>query len=130
MIRTFCAVLCAALAFPVSVLAETVSLRSADHAGFSRLVIDIPEGADWAFGKVGLAYEFRSGIDDLTFDTSKVFVRMSADRIARVVPMENGRLQVFATDNHHADVFELRDRQVVIDIKDGPPDSASDFEVA
>ncbi|MEN8837457.1 MAG: hypothetical protein ABF266_04795 [Celeribacter marinus] len=110
--------------------AQTVTLRSADHAGFSRLVVDLPSGTQWTFGKSGDAYEFRSGIDDLTFDASNVFVRMTKDRITQVTPMDRGRLQVRIAETYHADVFELRDGQIVIDIKDGDPDPNSEYEVA
>ncbi len=126
--RTIFAVFLATLILPVSVFAETVSLRSADHAGFSRLVIDMPESSNWVFGRANGVYEFRSAIADLTFNVSQVFVRMTKQRISRVLPVGNGRLQVFTGDEYHADVFELRDGRVVIDIKDGPPDPASGFE--
>lgn len=118
MIRAF-AIALAILSSPA--LAETVVVRSGDHADFSRLLLDGNIGNRWVFGTAEGGFEFRPERDDVTWDLSRVFDRIGHDRIAALDDLGNGRLLIEIGCDCHADAFFLRDGQVVLDIKDGPP---------
>lgn len=114
---------------PASLLAENVSVKSGDHAGFSRLLLDYDGALDWTFGKVDGGYEFRPMGSNLSWDVSGVFDKISRTRIRDLEDLGDGRLRLDVGCDCHADAFVLRDGQVVIDIKDGPPERAdSPFE--
>lgn len=112
---------------PQVLFAEVITVRSGEHAGFSRLVMQFSAKTDWAFGRSEQGYEFHVPDEDIYFDTSAVFQKIPRQRIANVKG-SNGYLQVIIPENVHADVFELREGRVVIDIKDGAPDTSSEFE--
>ncbi|PZX09982.1 hypothetical protein [Celeribacter halophilus] len=112
---------------PQVLFAEVITVRSGEHAGFSRLVMQFSAKTDWAFGRSEQGYEFHVPDEDIYFDTSAVFQRIPRQRIANVKG-GNAYLQVVIPENVHADVFELREGRVVIDIKDGAPDASSEFE--
>ena len=112
---------------PQVLFAEVITVRSGEHAGFSRLVMQFPEKTDWVFGRSERGYEFHVPGEDMHFDTSAVFQKIPRQRIASV-KSGNGYLRLTILDNVHADVFELREGRVVIDIKDGAPDASSEFE--
>ncbi|HHS94000.1 MAG TPA: hypothetical protein ENK63_01465, partial [Rhodobacterales bacterium] len=76
------------------------------------------------FGAVEGGFEFRPVREDLTWDLSRVFERISRDRIASIDDLGAGRLFIGVGCDCHADAFFLRDGQVVLDIKDGPPPAA------
>lgn len=102
--------------------AETVVIRSGDHAGFSRLVLQLESPAGWTMGRVGGGYEVRFDRGDLSFDTSRAFERIQRARIADV-ETSAARVGIRLADgcDCHADAFEFRPGMLVIDIKDGPP---------
>ncbi|MDO6458292.1 hypothetical protein Q4560_13100 [Celeribacter halophilus] len=112
---------------PQVLFAEVITVRSGEHAGFSRLVMQFSEKTDWAFGRSEQGYEFHVPGEDMYFDTSAVFQKIPRQRIANV-KSGNGYLRLTIPDNVHADVFELREGRVVIDIKDGAPETSSEFE--
>jgi hypothetical protein len=112
---------------PLSLRAEVIEVRSGEHAGFSRLVMQFPSVVTWEFGRSGEDYEFRVRDADVTFDTTAVFGKIPRTRIVSLNGGED-RLTVSVGGNVHADVFELRAGRLVIDIKDGAPEAASPFE--
>ncbi|WP_417246679.1 hypothetical protein [Celeribacter sp.] len=112
---------------PQVLFAEVITVRSGEHAGFSRLVMQFSEKTDWAFGRSEHGYEFHVPGEDIYFDTSAVFQKIPRQRIANV-KSGNGYLRLTIPDNVHADVFELREGRVVVDIKDGAPETSSEFE--
>lgn len=116
--------------WPLSARAEAVVVRSGDHADFSRLLLDYDGGIDWVFGRVDGGYEFRAERHDLAWDLRAAFDRISRARIRALEDRGDGRLFIAVNCACHADAFVLRDGQVVLDIKDGPPlFVASPYEV-
>lgn len=109
-------------------IAETVEVRSGEHADFSRLVIQFDGQPDWVFGRSDNGYTLQVKRQDVDFDASGVFSRIPKSRITDVTNGADGGLDIRVADNVHADVFELRAGRVVIDIKDGLPEEASPFE--
>lgn len=126
MIRALCLILL--LSAPGRSLAETVLIRSGEHAGFSRLVFQLKGQPSWQFGRVEGGYEVRIASFDTTFDTSKIFELIPTTRITDVFAAGPGRLFVRVECDCHTDVFELRSGRIVLDIKDGPPDRGASNE--
>ncbi|WP_321367256.1 hypothetical protein [uncultured Celeribacter sp.] len=112
---------------PHGVVAEVINVRSGEHAGFSRLVMQFSPDVTWEFGRVDGQYELRTNQKDTTFETSEVFQKIPRSRISDV-EVGNGYLRLNTVGRVHADVFELRAGRIVIDIKDGLPEPSSEFE--
>lgn len=105
--------------FPSILYAQTVSIRSGEHGGFTRLVFDIPSGSQWSLNPSGentirLSFE----TEGLSFDASSTFDRISKDRISKLKPV-NGEssLDIVLDCQCVPDAFLLRDRMLVVDIK-------------
>ncbi len=86
--RLLIAVVCS-LAFAGSVNAQTVEVRSGQHDGFIRLIVDLPERVDVKIDnwreQANIALPGRK----FTFDTSRVFDRISRDQIREVTSGES-----------------------------------------
>ncbi len=111
--------------------AETITVRSGDHAGFSRLVFPFSDPVEWQMGRVPGGYEIRFRRPDVRFDLSRVFRKITRERIRSLA--ETGEkgwqgLTIRIGCDCHADAFEFRPGLLVVDIKDGPPDENSVFE--
>ncbi|PYE84590.1 hypothetical protein [Pseudoroseicyclus aestuarii] len=118
------ALLCALPAAPLA--AQTVSFRSGQHPDFVRLVLAIPEGADWRLGRDGGDYVFT--LPGATFDTAGVFARIRRDRLA-ALEARPGRLRLkLSCDTCHARAFLWRPDRLVIDIRDGEAPAGSGWE--
>lgn len=119
MIARLAALPLAFLLLSVPAAARTVTVRSGDHADFSRLLLKSDFGLDWKFGRVEGGYEFRPAREDIDWNLRGVFDRISHDRVADLHDLGGGRMFIHVTCPCHGDAFVLRDGQVVIDIKDG-----------
>lgn len=108
--------------------AETIVVRSGEHADFSRIVLQLSSPVEWVFGRVDGGYELRSDAYDTVFDTSTVFDLIPKTRILAVSSPGPGRLFVSVSCNCAGDAFEIRNGRIVLDIKDGQPDEVSRFE--
>ena len=113
--------------FPSFAVAQTVAITSGEHAGFSRLTFELPADVTWNFGRNEDAYVFLPNNEGLLFDISRVFERIPKFRILDVKPRRN-TIVIEVADNTHADIFELRDGRIAIDIKDGRPSPYALFE--
>ena len=108
--------------------AQDVSIRSGEHADFSRLVLEFDARVTWSFGRTDGGYELRVDAPDVRFDTSRVFALIPRTRIGAVEDRGDGRLFIRSECACHGDAFDLRSTEIVLDIKDGPaPQSASPF---
>ena len=56
-----------------TVQAQTVVTRSGEHKGFTRLVMRLPNGADWSLTQSGYAATNNIDAPEVVFDTSRVF---------------------------------------------------------
>ncbi len=107
--------------------AQTVVVRSGEHADFSRLVVAVTPG-DWVFGRVESGYELRLKVPGVEFDSSRIFDLIPRTRIADVSTPGPGRLRLKLGCNCSGDAFAMADGRIVIDISDTPPRPASPFE--
>lgn len=113
----FVAIVVLALAPPV--FAQEIAIRSGEHAGFSRIVLYFDKTVAWKVGRVAGGYEFRVDDGSLTYDTSNVFEKIPRTRMTALEDRGSGRLFIASNCDCHADAFEIRGAEVVLDIKDG-----------
>lgn len=109
---------------PMSISAQTVTVRSGEHGDFTRLALNLPPNSEWVLepgtgeGKVRLSLD----LEGLTFDTSRIFERIGRERVAGVDPLENGKgLNIALACACNAEAFVLNNTMLVIDIR---PDGA------
>ncbi len=119
------------ICFPTMVFAERVTVRSGEHADFSRLAFEFSGPVDWEMGRAEHGYEIRLKGDGTVIDVSDVFRRISRDRIKSLtVSEDNTRITLVLGCECHADAFEFRPGLLVVDVKDGQPSATSRFEIA
>ncbi len=112
-------------------VAQTVVVKSGDHADFTRLVLTFADGADWQLGRIDGGYELQRGDRRETFDVSDVYRLITKARLKSIwVDPITGRLQMGVGCACHAIPFEFNQNTLVIDIRDGVPPEGSIFEQA
>lgn len=128
MIRLSAFVIC--FLAPSSAWSEVIEVRSGEHAGFSRIVMQFSDAAPWSVGRTENGYAFTTEAPDTSFDFQEVFNLIPRTRISKLTTPADGTLEIHTKQGFHADAFELREGRVVIDIKDGAPPVNSAFEVS
>lgn len=99
-------------------VAMVSTIRSGDHADFTRLVVRMPEGADWSVEESPNGFALRiSGVEN--YDLTGVFDRITRDRIA-ALSTEGGVLFLDVICRCDADAFEWRADALVLDVVDVP----------
>lgn len=117
------------LCIPATVFAQRVTVRSGEHADFSRLAFEFSGQVKWEMGRVEHGYEIRLQGVTAEIDISDVFRRIPHDRIKSLsVSRGNTRIALDLGCECHADAFEFRSGLLVVDVKDGQPLAASRFE--
>ncbi|MCC0062954.1 MAG: hypothetical protein H6895_02550 [Defluviimonas sp.] len=116
------------LAAALPAAADTVSVRSGEHPGFSRIALDLGRPANWQLTRTGGSYDLRvDGGHD--YDLSSAFARIGRDRIADIRPLSDGRGLKFELGcDCHATAFLAGSGTLVVDVSDGPADAESPFE--
>ena len=92
---------------PVLAAAETAVVRSGEHDGFTRLVVYLPETADWTLREEPDRVTLLTG-PTVTFDTSAVYTRFGRERAKAVAPGEDGAHDVVVGRRL---VFSARERR-------------------
>lgn len=111
--------------------AQTVIVKSGDHPGFTRLVLELPVATDWEMGRTDEGYELRLKNDGMRFDLSRVFDEIQRSRLAAIwMDPGSGGLRLGVACACHAMPFEFRPGIIVVDLRDGPPPNGSSFELA
>ncbi|MEL7345450.1 MAG: hypothetical protein AAFN59_11435 [Pseudomonadota bacterium] len=107
--------------------AQSVPIRSGEHPEFSRLVLEFGTLPEWTIGRT--EFGFRLVTDDpRDLETSQVFEKIPATRILDVRPQPGGgNLSILIGCVCHIEAFELRDRLLVIDVRDGPAPTDNAF---
>lgn len=127
--RLFIALILALL--PSISLAQRITVRSGEHADFSRLVFEFPDPEKWEMGRIDGGYEIRLQDNDRKIDISKVYLRITHNRIKNIfISHDNSRVVINLNCECHADAFEFRPGLLVVDVKDGKPPVTSRFETA
>lgn len=130
MMRTLLALIAMLLALPA--LAQTALVTSGEHADFTRLVVTLPEDAEWRFGRTEAGYELvAAALPGLRYDLSGIWDRIPRTRLTNVwADPTTGALQLSLGCACHAFPFEFEPGTIVIDLRNGPAPPGSAFEAA
>ncbi|MEO0939503.1 MAG: hypothetical protein AAFY38_15220 [Pseudomonadota bacterium] len=96
--------------------AAPISVRSGDHAGFTRLAFDLPGALPWVLEAEGRRVTLRFSGHSAGFDTDAVFDRIDRTRIARVAENGDGLLIELNCDCV-AEAFDVSARMVALDVR-------------
>lgn len=111
--------------------AQTISVQSGEHDGFTRLVFTFPKLGEWSLLRSSDGYELSTPGGIPSYDLGNVFRRIATDRLARIfVEPSQGVLKLSIACKCYAMPFELGNGILVIDIKDGAPPEGSSFELS
>ncbi len=114
-------------AIGTGVSAQSLRVRSGEHDGYTRLVVQVPAGTEWALDQGPNGAQLRVAIDNVSFDTTSVFNRLSGGRLQSLGQSEPGAaLDMTFGCECVATAFLHRQTMVVIDIGPGKPPPASD----
>lgn len=103
---------------PGGLAAQEVTVRSGEHGSFTRLVFDIPPGAEWQLEQAGQRVSLGFGDRGLRLEAGQVFARIDRSRLADLLPREGGADLMLACACV-AEAFVLRERMLVVDIRPG-----------
>jgi hypothetical protein len=109
-------------------LAETIRVRSGEHADFTRLVITPDQPTEWSFGRSGDTYVLRLARPEVRYDLGELFVYVPRVRLLDAQVAQSPDLTLAVSPDTHATAFNLASGLIVVDIKPGPADPASPFE--
>lgn len=110
-------------------MGQTVTIASGEHEGFTRLVLTLPQPADWRMGRSPDGYVFRVVGAQPRYDLSRVFDRINRSRLASIwADPGDGGLRIGVACPCYALPFEFRPGIIVIDLRDGQPPAGSSFE--
>ncbi|MBI1494346.1 tetratricopeptide repeat protein [Halocynthiibacter styelae] len=112
-------------------VAENVTLRSGEHPGFSRLVLDFQgEIPDWRLGRSEEGYMLQIDQSDFTPDLSDVFRKISRRHLEQIEFLPESRsLSLTVTCSCHISAFNFRASRLVLDIKEGAANLNSIYEI-
>lgn len=109
--------------------AAPVLVKTGEHDGFTRLVMEFPTSVEWQMGRSADGYELRVTGQPANYDLSEAFKLIGKSRLAAIwVDAQTAGLRIGIACGCHAMPFEFRPGIVVIDLRDGPPPNGSSFE--
>ncbi len=111
--------------------AQVIAVKSGEHDGFTRLVLELGHPRQWTLGRTLDGYGLRLSGPAQRFDLSKAFSLIDRKRLASIwVDPESNDLLFGLGCACHAIPFEFRPDVLVIDIRDGAASKGSSFEQA
>ncbi|HQU67059.1 MAG TPA: hypothetical protein PLI43_02550 [Albidovulum sp.] len=116
------------LFYALPLRAEVVRVRSGEHPGFTRIVLEGTAQAGWSVTRGRDGYVFRAADAVTSFDISGAFDLIPRGRVADLGARDGGILDLAVPCNCHVAAFETAGGAVVIDVKDGAPPAGSPFE--
>jgi hypothetical protein len=109
--------------FAAPVFAETILVRTGEHAGFSRVVLSPAKPTPWSVSKSELGYRFKFETEEIYFDISRAFNLIPRDRIIQIYPgKEAASLDFVVKAGVLARSYEIANGVVVIDFSELPPE--------
>jgi hypothetical protein len=104
-------------AWPLAAWPESIVIRSGEHPGFSRLVLEFDERPSWSLRVAEGRARILLGPGTRSFDASTVFSRIPRTRIVAVVGTADG-LDVQLGCDCTVSAFEVREAALAIDVSD------------
>lgn len=110
--------------------AAAILVKSGEHDGFTRLVMDYGTAMDWVVGRTDDGYELRVAKPAPDYDLSEAFKSIGKSRLAGIsMDPVTGNLHFSIACKCYAIPFEFRPGIVVIDLRNGAPPKGSSFEL-
>lgn len=110
------------------ITAAPLVVRAGEHNDFTRVVVNIPRGANWEFDRRESGYLLQLPVSD-GYDTTNFFSLIPKDRISGVSQdPSKGELRLETDCDCQATVSLFRDNYLVIDISSEAPAIVSPFE--
>ena len=100
---------------PAAASAAPTLVRTGEHDGFTRMVVDFTDRPDWSIGFEGAAVVLRTGRAE-AYDLSRVFRRISRNRLAGIAETGEGDLRIELGCACEVRTIELPNQGLVIDI--------------
>lgn len=108
-------------ALPMPVSAEPVIVRSGEHPGFSRLVLDFEERPPWSLQVMDGQVRILLPAGAWSFETGAIFQRIPRTRITGVTGRADGLELSLGCDCSVA-AFEVHSAAIAVDIADAAPE--------
>ncbi len=119
MIR-FAFVISTLIAAATGAAARDVAVRSGEHDGFTRLVVQVPPDTDWVLKQTKNGARLSVALDEVSFQTGSVFQRLTENRLVAISQAAPGSvLQMEFGCNCVATAFLFRNTMIVVDIAPG-----------
>ncbi|ULB11099.1 hypothetical protein ORIO_14460 [Cereibacter azotoformans] len=99
--------------------AEPVVVRTGEHPGFTRLVVEDAGIRAWTLGRTAEGYALRLSPGGRTFALSNAFRIITRQRLGSLEPAPNGDLRIGLSCACHITPTEIRPGVIVLDIHDG-----------
>lgn len=118
------------IAVATAATAETLVVRSGEHASHTRLVVKVPPGTGWVLARRKNGARLTVSIEDVLFQTEGVFGRLTSDRLSALSQSEPGAaLDLEFGCDCEATAFLFKQSMIVIDISPGtlPPPLATNI---
>ncbi|WP_420861739.1 hypothetical protein [Algirhabdus cladophorae] len=100
--------------------AQTVTIRSGDHASFTRLVLTVGDQQRWSLDKSENGFVLVNPSFEGDFDLSGIFERIQRTRLNDLSIAPSGLLELQLNCPCYGDIFPYGSTQIVVDIIDGP----------
>jgi hypothetical protein len=124
-------VLCFWLLLATQAFAAPILVKTGEHNGFTRLVVDYGRPVQWQVGRSEDGYVLRVDGAPPEYDFSQSFKIIGTSRLVALgQDARNGDLRIGVACRCFAIPFEFRDGIIVVDLRDGPPPKGSSFEAA
>lgn len=109
---------------------EMVRVRSGEHGGFTRLVLEFDTRPNWTAGRTtdgyGIAFDTTTTFDVDLADTFRLITR---ERIAEIDRFENGNgLEILLGCECVAEIRDYRDNSIIFDVREGSAGSIHFYE--
>ncbi|WP_170789524.1 tetratricopeptide repeat protein [Ruegeria lacuscaerulensis] len=97
--------------------AREATVRSGEHEDYTRLVIQVPPGTGWVLTQTKYGARLNVTLEDVHFETTSVFRRLSQNRLSAISQAEpGGPLEMQFGCECAASAFLYQDTMIVVDI--------------
>lgn len=111
--------------------AQGIPVRSGEHNGFTRIVVDFPRPTDWVVTREAAGFRVTFTPAPRRFDLSRVFDLIPRTRVERVAQSPtDGSLLLYSSCDCELEAFDAGSDAVAFDIKDAPESDAADRSVS
>ncbi len=116
----FALIVSALMAAATGATARDVTVRSGEHDGYTRLVVQVPPDTGWVLKQTKNGARLNVALEDVAFRTGAVFQRLTQNRLATLSQAEPGApLELEFGCDCVASAFLFKNTMIVVDIAPG-----------